>query len=78
MNKKKVKTNFSFHLKVNWFKIKNWAVRDSNSRQPGCKPGALPTELTALALNAPIIYQIQKRIAIGIKGNIEFFLLISI
>ena len=24
-----------------------WAVRDSNSRQPGCKPGALPTELTA-------------------------------
>ena len=26
-----------------------WAVRDSNSRHPRCKRGALPTELTALA-----------------------------
>ena len=26
---------------------KKWALRDSNSRQPGCKPGALPTELNA-------------------------------
>jgi hypothetical protein len=25
-----------------------WAVTDSNCRPPGCKPGALPAELTAL------------------------------
>ena len=27
-----------------------WAVTDSNCRPPGCKPGALPAELTAQAL----------------------------
>ena len=32
-----------------------WAVRDSNSRQPGCKPGALPTELTVR--NVRVSYQ---------------------
>src|SRR5207248_11499018 len=27
--------------------VRWWAVRDSNSRHPRCKRGALPTELTA-------------------------------
>src|SRR6185312_8192425 len=30
-----------------------WAVTVSNCRPPGCKPGALPTELTALDPAAP-------------------------
>src|ERR1700694_342994 len=29
-----------------------WAVMVSNQRPPGCKPGALPTELTALCREA--------------------------
>src|SRR3954470_9395346 len=29
-----------------------WAVTGSNRRPPGCKPGALPAELTALCSNS--------------------------
>src|SRR5688572_20174808 len=36
-------TQFAFgDSRTSW-----WAVRDSNSRHPRCKRGALPTELTA-------------------------------
>jgi hypothetical protein len=34
--------------KINVKKTKWWAMRDSNSRHPRCKRGALPTELIAL------------------------------
>ena len=35
-----------------------WAVTGSNRRPPGCKPGALPTELTALDDVAMLSYSI--------------------
>jgi hypothetical protein len=36
------------HRESRWLPSAKWAVPGSNQRPPGCKPGALPTELTAL------------------------------
>ena len=36
------------HAEAAWRAGIRWAVPGSNQRPPGCKPGALPTELTAL------------------------------
>ena len=41
---------------INLKSIKWWAVRGSNSRPSGCKPDALPTELTAPINSMIILY----------------------
>lgn len=59
--------------------IKWWAMRDSNSRHPRCKRGALPTELIALSRVEPlsaasvgVIYALPAKTA---RGFARFFLI---
>ena len=44
-----------YHLNRNSFISIQWRQRDSNSRPPACKAGALPTELCPLTGNYAIV-----------------------
>lgn len=69
------------YLPVNTFVVwkgnKWWAMRDSNSRHPRCKRGALPTELIALrvprimsAASVAVMYSDRKKTA---RAFVKFF-----
>ncbi len=69
-----------FGCHVNKFLCLQWRLRDSNSRPPACKAGALPTELSPQLLFKPLnqcaYFEVVLYITFTVISVLVFFFLI--